>query len=220
MGPLRQSSPFSTSGLASTAQASASRSRGAYLRNRPRPGGYPRTSPPLDDPHNPMDCSNFRDDHLALNRREGRNRPFMMYFSSQAIHVPHTPPIDFDGDPKVLDRPVQGITGGRTSDVLYELARSRGSSPGGEHIVDQQHTSVSDAGISMNLECVCPILERVRHAPRGMRQLTDFSDRDDPDAEKRRDRPAEKKSSALDGGHQGHPRLAERCRHCLACSSE
>ena len=63
----------------------------------------------------------FIDDHLALNRREGRNRPFMMYFSSQAIHVPHTPPIDFDGDPKVLDRPVQGITGGRTSDVLYEL---------------------------------------------------------------------------------------------------
>jgi arylsulfatase A-like enzyme len=63
----------------------------------------------------------FIDDHLALNRREGRNRPFLMYFSSQAIHVPHTPPIDFEGDPKVLDRPVQGLTGGRTSDVLYEL---------------------------------------------------------------------------------------------------
>lgn len=63
----------------------------------------------------------FIDDHLALNRREGRNRPFMMYFSSQAIHVPHTPPIDFDGDPKVIDQPVQGRTGGRTSDVLYEL---------------------------------------------------------------------------------------------------
>ncbi|HVS33516.1 MAG TPA: sulfatase-like hydrolase/transferase [Thermoanaerobaculia bacterium] len=63
----------------------------------------------------------FIDDHLALNRREKRDRPFLLYFSSQAIHVPHTPPIDFDGDPKVLDRPVKGRTGGRTSDVLYEL---------------------------------------------------------------------------------------------------
>jgi arylsulfatase A-like enzyme len=63
----------------------------------------------------------FIDDHLALNRREGRNRPFLMYFSSQAIHVPHTPPIDFQGDPKVVDTPVQGVTGGRTSDVLHEL---------------------------------------------------------------------------------------------------
>ena len=63
----------------------------------------------------------FIDDHLALNRREGRDRPFLLYFSSQAIHVPHTPPIDFDGDPEVLDRPVKGVTGGRTSDVLYEL---------------------------------------------------------------------------------------------------
>ena len=53
---------FSALGAASL----ASRARGAYLRNRPRPGGYPRTSPPLDDPHNPMDCSNFRDDHLAF----------------------------------------------------------------------------------------------------------------------------------------------------------
>ena len=63
----------------------------------------------------------FIDDHLADNKREGREQPFMMYFSSQAIHVPHTPPIDFDGDPEVLNQPVAGMTGGRTSDVLYEL---------------------------------------------------------------------------------------------------
>lgn len=69
----------------------------------------------------------FIDDHLATNRREGRNRPFLLYFSSQAIHVPHTPPIDFDGDPEVLDRPVRGITGGRTSDVLYELDMQLGA---------------------------------------------------------------------------------------------
>jgi arylsulfatase A len=69
----------------------------------------------------------FIDDHLALNRREGRDRPFLLYFSSQAIHVPHTPPIDFDGDPEVLDRPVEGVTGGRTSDVLYELDMQLGT---------------------------------------------------------------------------------------------
>jgi arylsulfatase A len=69
----------------------------------------------------------FIDDHLALNRREGRDRPFLMYFASQAIHVPHTPPIDFDGDPEVLDRPVEGVTGGRTSDVLYELDMQLGT---------------------------------------------------------------------------------------------
>lgn len=63
----------------------------------------------------------FIDDHLATNRREQRNRPFLLYFSSQAIHVPHTPPIDFAGDPAVLDRPIQGMTRGKTSDVLYEL---------------------------------------------------------------------------------------------------
>lgn len=69
----------------------------------------------------------FIDDHLELNRREGRDRPFLLYFSSQAIHVPHTPPIDFDGDPEVLDRPVDGVTGGRTSDVLYELDMQLGA---------------------------------------------------------------------------------------------
>ena len=66
-------------------------------------------------------ATQFIDDHLALNKREGRERPFLLYFASQAIHVPHTPPIDFEGDPEVLDRPVEGITGGSTSDVLYEL---------------------------------------------------------------------------------------------------
>ncbi|MBW3566256.1 MAG: sulfatase-like hydrolase/transferase [Acidobacteria bacterium] len=41
--------------------------------------------------------------------------------------MPHTPPIDFDGDPEVLDRPVEGVTGGRTSDVVYELDMQLGA---------------------------------------------------------------------------------------------
>ena len=49
------------------------------------------------------------------------DKPFMMYYASQAIHVPHTPPIDFDGDPSTIDEPVDGQTGGVTSDMIYEL---------------------------------------------------------------------------------------------------
>ena len=69
----------------------------------------------------------FIDDHLAMNKRSGRNQPFLLYFSSQAIHVPHTPPIDFDGDPDVLDAPVGGVTGAPTSDMVYELDMQLGT---------------------------------------------------------------------------------------------
>ncbi|TRX51286.1 sulfatase-like hydrolase/transferase [Fulvivirga sp. M361] len=64
---------------------------------------------------------NFIDNHLAKNRIEQQDRPFLLYFASQAIHVPHTPPKDFDGDPTELDDPVEDMTGGSTSDVVYEL---------------------------------------------------------------------------------------------------
>lgn len=63
----------------------------------------------------------FIDTHLQENRASGRARPFALYYSSQAIHVPHTPPIDFDGDPATLDQPVAGVTGGATLDMLHEL---------------------------------------------------------------------------------------------------
>jgi len=69
----------------------------------------------------------FIDDHLAMNKRSGRNQPFLLYFSSQAIHVPHTPPIDFDGDPDVLDAPIGGVTGAPTSDMVYELDMQLGT---------------------------------------------------------------------------------------------
>ncbi len=63
----------------------------------------------------------FIDRHLAKNEKNGEDRPFLLYFSSQAIHVPHSPPFDFDGDPSTIDEQVYGKTGAMTSDVLYEL---------------------------------------------------------------------------------------------------
>ncbi|WP_432799211.1 sulfatase-like hydrolase/transferase [Poriferisphaera sp. WC338] len=59
----------------------------------------------------------FIDNHMNSNP----DTPFMMYYASQAIHVPHTPPVDFDGDPSTIDQPVAGHTGGTTSDMIYEL---------------------------------------------------------------------------------------------------
>lgn len=64
---------------------------------------------------------NFIDRHLAENRKMDKDQPFLLYFASQAIHVPHTAPFDFDGDPTNIDVPVAGKTGAITSDVLYEL---------------------------------------------------------------------------------------------------
>lgn len=59
--------------------------------------------------------------HMEENRRKGEERPFLLYFASQAIHVPHTVPIDFDGNPAELNEPVDGVTGGPTGDFVYEL---------------------------------------------------------------------------------------------------
>lgn len=63
----------------------------------------------------------FIDDHLAKNKKEGEDQPFMVYFASQAIHVPHTPPNDFDGDDRTIDEQINGTTAGATGDFVYEL---------------------------------------------------------------------------------------------------
>ncbi len=59
----------------------------------------------------------FIDHHM----KESKDQPFLLYFASQAIHVPHTPPFDFDGDPEPIDEQVYGKTGAVTSDMIYEL---------------------------------------------------------------------------------------------------
>ena len=64
---------------------------------------------------------NFIDNHLQKNRINGEAKPFLLYFASQAIHVPHTPPNDYDGDDTVINEKVKGTTGGATSDLVYEL---------------------------------------------------------------------------------------------------
>lgn len=74
-----------------------------------------------------IDLSNkavgFIDDHLVNHP----DQPFMLYYCSQAIHVPHTPPIDFDpkwdGTPQdPVGEPVRGASGGGlTADMVYEL---------------------------------------------------------------------------------------------------
>ncbi|WP_089665710.1 sulfatase-like hydrolase/transferase [Gramella sp. MAR_2010_147] len=64
---------------------------------------------------------NFIDQHLTTNKESGNDQPFLLYYSSQAIHVPHSPPFDFDGNPENIDEQVYGKTGAMTSDVLYEL---------------------------------------------------------------------------------------------------
>ena len=63
----------------------------------------------------------FIDRHVKENQASGKDQPFLVYFASQAIHVPHSPPFDFDGDPSTIDEQVYGKTGAMTSDVLYEL---------------------------------------------------------------------------------------------------
>lgn len=66
-------------------------------------------------------ATNFIDNHLAHNRINGDERPFLLYFASQAIHVPHTPPKDYDGDAIEINDKVEGVTGGRTGDFVFEL---------------------------------------------------------------------------------------------------
>lgn len=63
----------------------------------------------------------FISGHLKENREKGEERPFLLYFASQAIHVPHTVPIDYDGDPSEINQAVEGVTGGPTGDFVYEL---------------------------------------------------------------------------------------------------
>ena len=63
----------------------------------------------------------FIDRHLKLDREAGKERPFLLYYASQAIHVPHTPPIRFGGGPAGDGVPVAGTTGGATSDMIVEL---------------------------------------------------------------------------------------------------
>ena len=63
----------------------------------------------------------FIDNHLQQNKKNKEDKPFLVYFASQAIHVPHTPPNDFDGDDSELNEKVNGITGGATGDFVYEL---------------------------------------------------------------------------------------------------
>lgn len=63
----------------------------------------------------------FIDQHVQNNIETDEKQPFLLYFASQAIHVPHTPPFDFDGDASTIDEQVMGKTGAVTSDVLYEL---------------------------------------------------------------------------------------------------
>jgi arylsulfatase A-like enzyme len=57
----------------------------------------------------------FIDRHLEENRRSGRKRPFFMYYASQAVHGPYTPPETF------LGKPVKGVTGvNNRLDMSYE----------------------------------------------------------------------------------------------------
>lgn len=59
------------------------------------------------------------DRHLSANAASGENRPFLLYYSSQAIHVPHTPPLRFGAGG--TGPAVAGRTGGVTSDMIVEL---------------------------------------------------------------------------------------------------
>lgn len=63
----------------------------------------------------------FIDMHLQQNNISGDNKPFLLYYASQAIHVPHTTPKDFDGDPSKINEAINGVTGGTTGDFIYEL---------------------------------------------------------------------------------------------------
>lgn len=65
----------------------------------------------------------FINDHLDRHP----DSPFMMYYCAPQVHLPHTPPVDFepnaDGTPGVPPNvPVAGATGGSSiADVIYEL---------------------------------------------------------------------------------------------------
>lgn len=53
----------------------------------------------------------FIDDHMIHHG----GKPFLLYFASQAVHIPHTPPVDFNGTP------VKGQTASAHTDMVFEL---------------------------------------------------------------------------------------------------
>jgi arylsulfatase A-like enzyme len=57
----------------------------------------------------------FIDGHLEQNVADGVSRPFFMYYASQAIHLPHTPPVALDSTA------VQGTTINDKTDMLKEF---------------------------------------------------------------------------------------------------
>ena len=57
----------------------------------------------------------FIDRHLQQNAAANVDKPFFMYYASQAIHLPHTPPADFDGIA------VRGTTINEKTDMIKEL---------------------------------------------------------------------------------------------------
>lgn len=50
-----------------------------------------------------------------IEKQKGKNKPFFMYYCSQAVHIPHEPPATFDGEK------VKGKTAGKHGDMIYEL---------------------------------------------------------------------------------------------------
>lgn len=63
----------------------------------------------------------FIDDHVKANRAAGKDQPFLLYFASEAIHVPHTPCNFFEGEA------VACTTGGKTSDFIVQLDKEVGA---------------------------------------------------------------------------------------------
>ncbi len=47
--------------------------------------------------------------------RQKKDTPFYMYYCSQAVHIPHTPPVSFN------DKKVKGVTPGYHGDMVHEL---------------------------------------------------------------------------------------------------
>jgi arylsulfatase A-like enzyme len=57
----------------------------------------------------------FLDRHIADNKANGEERPFFMHYCTEAVHVPHSPPKQFFGEP------VLGETPSHHLDMLREL---------------------------------------------------------------------------------------------------
>lgn len=57
----------------------------------------------------------FVDAHVAANKARGEKRPFFIHYCTEAVHVPHSPPVTFEG------HPVSGATPSRHLDMLRAL---------------------------------------------------------------------------------------------------